>query len=230
MPAAAAASSTGRGAGPPPSNTASNSASAAAAAGSVSALANCAATSDVYRRPDPNRLIALGNSATSKPVGDVQLDGCRSRRARCAPAPAARRCDTAATPAASCPARRGGHGWPPRWRSARRRSARRPWVHPWFPTSSPPGPRRRRCLPRRAGPRAAHPSRGRAATSAGSRPSSTRSRAGNSDEMAEPGGTVSARSTAMPGPRPHRRRRTASPWPPTAPAPARRRPATATRR
>ena len=130
-----------------------------------------------------------------------------SRRARCAPAPAARRCDTAATPAASCPVRRDGHGWPPRWRSARRRSAGRPWARPWFPTSSPPGQCRRRCLRPTRRPPAAHPRRRRrrAATSAGSRPSSTRSRAGNSDETAEPGGTVSARRTAMRGPRPSSR-------------------------
>ena len=75
MPAAAAASRMGRGNGPPPISTASNSASAAVAAGSVSALANCVATSDVYRRPEPNRLTAVGNSAISKPCGDVQLDG-----------------------------------------------------------------------------------------------------------------------------------------------------------
>ncbi|CFB89494.1 Uncharacterised protein [Mycobacterium tuberculosis] len=65
----------GRGAGPPPISTASNSASAAVAAGSVSALANCAATSDVYRRPEPNLFIALGNSVTSNPAETFSSTG-----------------------------------------------------------------------------------------------------------------------------------------------------------
>ena len=41
------------------------------------------------------------------------------RPARCGSAPAVRRCDRRAGRAARCRCRRGGHGWPTRWRSAR---------------------------------------------------------------------------------------------------------------
>ena len=68
MPAAEALSPNPPGIGPPPISTASSDASAFVAAGSRSALSNCAATSDAYRRPDPNDATAEANSAPSNPA------------------------------------------------------------------------------------------------------------------------------------------------------------------
>ena len=182
MPAAAAASRTGRGAGPPPISTASNSASAAVGRRIGRAPwptawrpATCIAV------PEPSSLYGRGQFGDVEAGRDVQLDG------RGAGEHAAHQHLDAGDvirrqrPAASCPARRGGHGWPPRWRSARRRSSSAPLGVPVVPdvvttraTSSS------MASPTRSAGSVDSGRRGATGTSAESRPSSTRCSAGNS--------------------------------------------------
>ena len=233
MPAAVAVSRIGRGAGPPPSSTASSSASAAVAAGSASALASCAATRDVYRRPGPKRLIAPGNSVTSKPAlvtssstGTEPASTLRTSTCRPAmwyggkansqlPGPPRRSWVADALAVRAAAGSRAPLGAP---------------VVPDVPTtratsSSIFSPTRR--------PARNVSSSGGTATSAGPRPSSTRSRAGISNRAAEPAGTPRARRTAMRGlhcQAGRGARLAASPWRPTGPGPARRLPVTAVRR
>ncbi len=110
------ASIDGRGRPSPPISTATNSASAAVAAGSVSAWAN----PGDQRRVSPARtqsLYRVGQLRHRIPretFSSTELDPAITL----APAPPARRCDTAAQPTASCPVRRAGRGRPRRWRSS----------------------------------------------------------------------------------------------------------------
>ena len=66
----------------------------------------------------------------------VDLDRHRAGLQHCAPGPGSRRCDGSAARAARCRARRDGHEWPTRWRSARPGSASPPWGFRWCPTSA----------------------------------------------------------------------------------------------
>ena len=142
-PAAEALSATPAGIGPPPISTASSDGQRRGRAGSRNALSSCAATSDAYRRPEPS---------------DVDGRGAVRRRRN------SRRLATGVVPAThaahqhlqagdvmggqrqqpSCPGRRGGRGWPRRWRSTPPRSASRPSACPSCPTSTPRRRRRRR--------------------------------------------------------------------------------------